>query len=73
LPLQLAHGPFPVAQTIDRILRPTGRRVTAARLMLRYALSGFTLMVGPVILLLIFSAVKPYALAYQRMQAGRSS
>jgi len=30
-------------------------------------------MVGPVILLLIYSALKPYALAYARMQAGGAS
>ena len=41
--------------------------------MLRYALSGFTMTVGPVVLLLIFCAVKPHARAYQRMQTGGST
>jgi MFS family permease len=55
-------GPTAIALITDRVFHNEA--------MLRYALSGFTLMVGPVILLLIFSAVKPYAKAYQRMQAG---
>jgi MFS family permease len=55
-------GPTAIALITDRLFHNEA--------MLRYALSGFTLMVGPVILLLIFSAVKPYAKAYQRMQAG---
>ena len=58
-------GPTAIALITDKVFHDEA--------MLRYALSGFTLMVGPVILLLIFSAVKPYALAYQRMQAGGSS
>jgi MFS family permease len=56
-------GPTAIALITDRVFHDEA--------MLRYALSGFTVMVGPLVLLLIFSAVKPYALAYQRMQAGR--
>ena len=55
-------GPTAIALITDRVFHNEA--------MLRYALSSFTLMVGPIVLLLIFSAMKPYALAYQRMQAG---
>jgi len=58
-------GPTAIALITDRVFRDEA--------MLRYAMAGFTLMVGPVILLLIFTALKPYALAYQRMEAGGTS
>ena len=54
-------GPTAIALITDRFFHDEA--------MLRYAMAGFTLMVGPVILLLILSAVKPYALAYRRMQS----
>ena len=58
-------GPTAIALITDKVFHDEA--------MLRYALSGFTMMVGPVVLLLIFSAVKPYARAYQRMQTGGST
>jgi MFS family permease len=57
-------GPTAIALITDKVFRDES--------MLRYALSSFTLMVGPIVLLLIFSAMKPYALAYRRMQARAS-
>ena len=57
-------GPTAIALITDKVFHDEA--------MLRYALSGFTMMVGPVVLLLIFCAVKPYARAYQRMQTGGS-
>ena len=57
-------GPTAIALITDKVFHDEA--------MLRYALSGFTMMVGPVILVLIFSALKPYARAYQRMQAESS-
>ena len=58
-------GPTAIALITDKVFHDEA--------MLRYALSGFTVTVGPLILLLIFSAVKPYARAYQRMQTGDST
>jgi MFS family permease len=58
-------GPTAIALITDKVFHDEA--------MLRYAMAGFTLMVGPVILLLIFSALKPYALAYARMQASGAS
>lgn len=58
-------GPTAIALITDKVFRDEA--------MLRYALSGFTMMVGPVILLLIFSAVQPYARAYERMQTDATS
>jgi MFS family permease len=55
-------GPTAIALITDKVFHDEA--------MLRYALSSFTLLVGPIVLLLIFTAMKPYALAYQRMQEG---
>jgi MFS family permease len=55
-------GPTAIALITDKVFHDEA--------MLRYALSSFTLLVGPIVLLLIFIAMKPYALAYQRMQEG---
>lgn len=58
-------GPTAIALITDKVFQDEA--------MLRYAMSGFTLMVGPLILLLIFGAVKPYTRAYERMRATDAS
>ena len=58
-------GPTAIALITDKVFH--------SEAMLRYAMSGFSVIVGPLIVFLIFAAIGPYARAYQRLRVDDRS